>query len=1377
MFAVNVATPVPLGVGSLDDDALRSAADALGCLVIAPLGGIATCARRASRTVGISHTQTPSEQSFNRVYDAYCFALDQLAGVSQIVTSYFVHKTLPRLGSEIRVRCRSLDTLADSSFDAERQAGRFPIVEGYTLEVCLGEGGMGTVYRARRIDTQELVALKMLKRLDGAGIYQIKREFRLLADIVHPNLVKLFELQCGVDRSFFTMELVEGWSFLSYLGVELASRSGTSSRTSAVTAASADSERPSHERYVPERPFDPAVLRECFRQLAEGVAAIHRAGKLHCDLKPSNVIVETAGRVVVLDFGVSVSFEHHRPQQTIDGEIAGTPEYMSPEQAASKPIGPASDWYAFGAMLYEALCGRLPLEGLRLEIVRRKQSESPPLPSSLRDGVPADLEALCMALLAPNADKRPSGHEVVAALQQASHTPRSTGVVDDERAAFVGRERELSELRAAWRDACSPNAVLAVLTGSSGIGKSALLQQLIAEVARQPLAVVLAGRCYERESVPYKGFDPIIDELSRFLRRLTDREVAELLPRDMSALSRVFPVLKRVPAVALSRGRAADSGDLVEIRRRATGALKELLARIADSWRLLICIDDAQWGDEDSARLLTEILSPPDAPSLLVVLGARDEEDSPMLRDLLKERKSHAVSRIMRFVRLREMAGEEATQLALSVLGSAQGELASLVAREGRGNPFFVRELSLYANRHAQWLPNLAASEASDSARLEPMLRERLHGLSPAQRQTLELVAVASRPVPQALLARIAAAAGNAAPLSLHELRAARLIRLTGVPDNWSIECYHDRVREMVIGSLSASAAAECHRLLADAFEDGHTGDPEVLLEHYRSAGDLASAQRHALASAEAAAGALAFARAARLYRLAIALLPEAESRAHELERKLATVLANDGRLEEAAAAYERSANQVEGFPAIEQRRLAAQHYLTSGNREAGERVLRRVLEQVGLSYPASPGAALIRLLWQRLKLRLFGLKFEEREASELERARCDVCFSATVGLAMTDLLRTAVFSAQHLGLAIKAGEPERVARGLAFEMGVAPGAGEEGLRWAARALPVAERLSDRHGTAYHRGLFFLAQGHVAHLNGQWRAAVEWLARAEGLLRESQTPDLHWALQSGHVLSMISAVAGGDLKYVEQRLPSLMKEARQRGDRHRLALMAYPAVVLELARDRPDSASDLLRELVRSHDLSLFDLRDFTHLHCSLLIDRYCGREPETWARLSGSWQNILRSKLLVVNTVRVAALAERGSAALAQSALVGGSALRRVGVACARRLEREHLPYPRALSGLLRARLETLQGNSARSLAILSETSLSLDSAGMALHADCTRRVSATLMSGSMGGMLIEEADQRLRAQGVRNPERFAKMMVPGFASSERMPPQDSNG
>ncbi|MFZ5895013.1 MAG: serine/threonine-protein kinase PknK [Myxococcota bacterium] len=1247
--------------------------------------------------------------------------------------------------------------------DRANESLRFPFVEGHEIDSFLGQGGMGMVYRARDSSNGRAVALKILKGTDPASVYRIKREFRVLSGITHPNLVRLFELNCGKDHWFFTMELVHGKMLLDHLGVPDPSGPAllpTVASSDAATQPSSAERQLAHAMLRPA--LDTAALRDRFRQIIEAVAAVHRASKLHCDIKPSNILVEDSGRVVVLDFGVSTSFDRSAQHSTEGGEIGGTPEYMSPEQASAKPIGPASDWYSVGVVLYQALCGQLPFSGPPLELMRRKQSELPLPPSHYASDVPRDLEELCMALLDPDPRRRPDANAVLTRLREVGDV-RERLVAEDD-VEFIGREHELRVLKECFASLSDPAPVLVLMSGESGIGKSALLQYFLRDISRERGVVVLAGRCYERESVPYKGFDALIDELSNFLLRLSDREVAEVLPRDIHALTRVFGVLKRIPAIAASRGRQQQSKDPIDVKRLAAQALRELLTRLADSWRLVIVIDDAQWGDEDSARLLSDILALPDAPALMAVVSARRASQSPMMREILREQ--HAADECRNLVRL-ELSGlpaPEATLLAASMLGVGQGGLAPLLVKEARGNPYFLRELSRNAVERAAWSTSSARAELS-AVPLSTMLLRRLQLFSASHRLALELLAVASRPTPVALLSRALADRGVDAIAIWDDLRDAHFIRTAGAPSSLSIECFHDRVREALLEELSDSDRAEHHRNLVSVLEQESVADPEVLLEHYLGAGDRARAELYAIASAAAAFEALAFARAARLYRLAESLMGEAKFYEAQLGRALANVLASDGRLEEAAQVYLRCAERASGYDAIALRRVAAQHHLTAGNREFGTRALERALNDVGLKYPSTPIAALVTLTWERLKLRFNRLKFQERSASDADLARVDVCFSAAVGLAMTDLLRAAVFSALHLNLALRAGEPGRIARGLAFEMGIAPGAGKDGLRWASRALPIAERLSERHGTAYHRGLFFLAQGHVAYLNGQWRASVDWLARAETMLRESQTPEVHWAVLSGYVLSLISSVTSGDLTGTARRLPGLFAEARTRGELHRLALMAYPAVLLELARDRPQGGLDLVAELKRGRGAGSFDLRDFTLLHCSLLVARYNGNELQNWETLQELWPTIARSQLLVVNVVRVAALAERGSAALAFAERSGSAAARRLAVQCANKLRREALAHASALAGLLRARIFALRGDQASALAELTETSLRLDTVGMLLLAHCTRLVCASLMEGTMAGMLASEADSWLRAQGVREPARFAAMMVPGFA------------
>src|SRR5947208_10634889 len=170
--------------------------------------------------------------------------------------------------------------------------------------------------------------------------------------------------------------------------------------------------------------LDEPRLRSALRQLAEGVNSLHEMGKLHRDLKPSNVLVTEDGRVVILDFGLveDINPELH---ETL---LAGTPDYMSPEQGAQTAISKASDWYGVGVILYQALTGRLPFRGKFFEVMLRKQTRDPIQPREINPNVPRDLNELCMKLLRRDADKRPSGREILRALgvrRSASNPPSS----------------------------------------------------------------------------------------------------------------------------------------------------------------------------------------------------------------------------------------------------------------------------------------------------------------------------------------------------------------------------------------------------------------------------------------------------------------------------------------------------------------------------------------------------------------------------------------------------------------------------------------------------------------------------------------------------------------------------------------------------------------------------------------------------------------------------------------------------------------------------------------------------------------------------------------------------------------------------------------
>ncbi len=581
----------------------------------------------------------------------------------------------------------------------------------------LGAGGMGVVYEALDRERNALVALKTLRRVNAAAIARFKREFRGLAGVIHPNLVALYELVADGEDVFFTMELVQGIHLHRWVrrlgpaeptpdGLDSPSLLEETEATQDTRVATTTGSRAPTGSEAELGELDLRRLRVALRQLAEGVAAIHDAGMLHRDLKPSNVLVTEDERVVILDFGLVTSLADESTKNTEDRPLEGTVAFMAPEQGARMALTPASDWYAVGVMLHMALTGRPPFRGGRDDVLMDKQRFEPPAPSQLMANVPPDLDALCVDLMRRDPGGRPSTQEILRRVGSDVVPTRTRTSLGSSQAAYnviVGRDRHLARLDAALATTKQRRPSLAFVRGPSGMGKSRLVHAFVDGVQHQDDAVVLRGRCYEQESVPYKAVDSLIDALSQYLAQLPQLDVEGLMPRDAHALSRVFPVLRQVEAITAGRRRDLDSPDPQELRRRAFAALRELLARLADRVSLLLVVDDLQWGDIDSAHLLSALLRPPDPPPLMLLASYRseDREGSEFLREL-EEQLSAGVQDV-HDIEVGPLSPDEARELALIHLEDDPNrtEHANRIAEESNGSPLFVEELA----RHVRNAP------------------------------------------------------------------------------------------------------------------------------------------------------------------------------------------------------------------------------------------------------------------------------------------------------------------------------------------------------------------------------------------------------------------------------------------------------------------------------------------------------------------------------------------------------------------------------------------------------------------------------------------------------------------------------------------------
>ncbi len=1245
----------------------------------------------------------------------------------------------------------------------------------------IGSGSFGMVFEAFDHHRQGVVALKTLTHMGPEALLQFKREFRALADLSHPNLVGLFELFAEEGRAYFTMELVDGQPFAAWVREESRiPRSGRTSRHRTVAEGLpgrllniqssqdqsmlqaedvatwlSDSDRTlSVPLTGPGKPVgDPERLRGALGQLVEGVAALHGAGKLHRDLKSNNVLVTADGRVVILDFGLVLDLA---PQDMwalgLPPKLVGTPSHMAPEQGATGVATEASDWYSVGVMLYESLSGRLPFQGTPMEIIQAKNEMDPPHVRDLAPGVPEDLAELAMALLRRGPHLRPDVAEIRARLGRAAAQELDPS---PHRRLLVGRDGEMAALREAFDALEGGHGRTVLVHGSSGLGKTFLVRRFLRGLQQDhPRAMLLFGRCYEQESVPFKAVDGLIDALSQVLRFLPAPEVEALLPRHIQALAKLFPVLQQVGPVARAQARVTEIRDPQELRRRAFGALRELLARLGESRPLVLVVDDLHWGDLDSAALLLELVRPPDSPRLLMVLCYRSEESetAPVLAELLPELRAQDAH--LGEVNLAQLSPDSAGALARSLVDDPAR--AEAIVREAGGNPLFIGELARAGA--------LDAAESAGDARpvFERALMARVDALPSRSRDLLRLLAVAGYPLEWETLRRAAGVDPSGAD-PFAPLRTARLARVRGVPGRRILEAYHDRVRETVAASLAPEETRASHLSLAAAVEQSSRPDAQALAYHYEAAGLRDRAAVYTARAAAEAEAALAFERAASFYERSVALREAGDPEVPALRLAMAEALSHAGQCPKAADAFLEAA-AAPGLDPAEARRLrrrAAEELFNCGRLERALAISRELLAWAGASIPEGRLASILSLLASRLRLRLRGYAFRLRPPEEIPAEaleRLDILWTVAHGLGPYDIFRAADLTARELRLALDLGEPQHILQGLAHETTMTSTKGVKAAAEVAALQALTTSLAERIGTPDALARAAISAGLVALQTGRWQASAEALEKGEAMLVTGASYEFHVAQLYG----LWSRSIIGDYRAVARRYYELLQAARHQGD---LLMEANLRIVfgsrLLLREDEPAAALQEVDEGIALLPAGAFLSSHYNHLTNRGDVLLYMDRPGEARAFLDGCRKPLKQSFLLSIQAMRAAILELDARVDLALAARGDRRAAARAR-ALHRRLAKEGLPFATA-AGLRNAGgLAWTEGRRDEALTLLFQAVELYDSQQMGLHAATCRRARGLMLGGPVGADQVAQAEAWMRSEGFADLASVTRMYLP---------------
>ena len=770
--------------------------------------------------------------------------------------------------------------------------GRYRVLEP------LGEGGMGLVFSAEDEDLRRKVALKTLKRTDRASRQRFLREARAAARVSHPNLCPIFEVGEDRGRPFLAMELLPGETLAQRL------RQG---------------------------PLPPAEALDLVEDLVAALSALHGAGVVHRDVKPSNIFLTP--RVKLVDFGLArevrdedaLTLRTPSEEVTLPGTIVGTPGYMAPEQILGHAVDARADVFALGAVLYETLSGRAPFA---------RDTVAAALSATLYDDPPSlgdspELLAWDAALrgaLAKKPDQRfPSAHHAADALRAAARSA-SSGFAP-VREVFVGRQSEMAWLEERLAAAFSGAGSVAFVTGERGVGKSALLGEFLrrARAGSTPVTVV-AGRCTETQG-PREAFQPFLDAAGRLLTSRGHDQASEVLRKYSPT------VCVQMPAGLLPDPDGA-------LRRQTTGATKERLIREAGDFfeaasrifPILLFIEDLQWADPASVDLLLH-LGFRLARQRTLIVGAMRRADmevtNPHLKRCLLDLTSRGAARecaLSAFIEPDVDAYVEAR--------FPRHRLPSSVARalhaRTEGLPLFVRSLVDVLVERGDFVGNAGhwtlarPDEALDLAPhkgLQELVRDHLEGLAPAEREILEVASLAGREFASPVIAELVGREEREVEQDLRRLcRVRRLIvedREEALPDGTPAARYHFQhslYAEALRDDLVISRRHALHRATAACLQR-HWGTqaPRLATEiarHCEEGHDYTGAIRFRGHAGDNAARSFAYAEAEEHYDWAFRWLEklsaaERSGSAISLHQKRGAVRLAQGRFDGAAEDFE----------------------------------------------------------------------------------------------------------------------------------------------------------------------------------------------------------------------------------------------------------------------------------------------------------------------------------------------------------------------------------------------------------------------------------------------------------------------------------------
>ncbi|MFT7582003.1 MAG: serine/threonine protein kinase [Myxococcota bacterium] len=1264
---------------------------------------------------------------------------------------------------------------------ADAPSEQFEGSHRYAVLRALGGGAMGTVYEVRDRETGERLAVKVLLRDGPLDIYLFKREFRALADIVHPNLARLHELFHEGDSWFFTMDLIDGLPLLAQVAQTRPKAWTQPDPSAAATLDQAIWRRADPafvddfetlvpgEDYIDDADLVPpasktrvspdavADIRSLFAQLAVGVQALHEHGFLHRDIKPSNALLRPDGSVVLVDFGLVTPIVADAQDPSLRGLISGTAAYMAPEQAQGLPTSAASDWYAVGAVLFEALTGRPPFVGSSTEMMSAKTNRDAPAVDAYVEGLPTQLLGLCRSMLSRDPTQRPNGPSILHALgaQGRQDQPQRS------RRVCVGRDVELAQLS----DQLATRGTFrwTVVKGCVGVGKSHLVRTFAHQTRRQGTALTLTGQCTSRERLPLRPIDGIVDDLVADLVCRHRRDVESILPRYLSSLVRRFPTLLRVPAISDRRG-AEPSIAPAEAQRRAAHALREMLGMLSQLTPVVVFIEDIQWLDADSAALLRAVTLGPDAAEIYLITTMRSEAAGSAYGSTLVDAWPRASGQV---VTLDTLGPAAASELARRLIPQADDDMVSDLVTQTQGHPLLIATV-------AQWGGANWGGRATVGADIRAAFAEREAALPVHARTLLHTIAVAGSPVALAIAAAAAEVTDQVTSL-LSALRAAGLVEFLSTR---VVACYHSTIGDAVVDALSPDRLRHCHAALAGAGQRAPTPDDAFIAVHLLASDQAAAALPFLRRAAAASMARLDFARAISLYQEQLAIDPS-ESRRHDVLPHLAASQFHSGYFAEAAAVYSEAAALT--APGVPHNRLACSAVdalFKAGDWSAGQARLPVVLRALGgVPAPKSAPRRHIRIMARLITTQRRLARPRRLKPGSAEKAglRANFLFGLSLLHLMVDPIEAVVYLRDAVVAALDSGDSRAIACTQALDGVVLTG--RRKLALATTRFEVAQARADLANDPATQAFVDIAKTLAAFLTGTPMHDV--LEQAQANRRSLTEHGLMGTWMAGllEVVRLGVMSRSGQIGDAAAETEALIGGARERRNRYLEVLYRLgPRDVPALAFDKPDAAA---ANIAAAEAAWAGELPGMLRYHAQRhRIDVAIYRGDGRLARqiVNAEFGPLRRRRLSQsrLHTFEIAVYRLRALLAVCSERRATEADLRSADHALAVIGRLNNMPMTVGFHQLLGAGVARLRDDDAAALVALKQA---IDAFSLMPMVDVhvARAWQGVILGGDEGQLLTVEAFRALKTCGVVAPAKWIWHRLPMPGWRDRLPLQDA--